>query len=131
MDKWAKEENLKERINPAVWQVIKRPGRDGKTHVWALPYATYVMTLNIAKTCSGKPVWTPNRPPKNWDELYDYAQKLTIPEKGQYGLRSRRVGRRRGGISLISCGRRAATRCARAPTASGGPASTTRPRWRR
>ncbi len=86
MDKWAKEENLKERINPAVWQVIKRPGPDGKTHVWALPYGTYVMTLQYRKDLFRKAGLDPDRPPKTWDELYEYAQKLTVPEKSQYGL---------------------------------------------
>jgi multiple sugar transport system permease protein len=28
----------------------------------------------------------PNRPPRNWEELYDYARRLTVPEKGQYGF---------------------------------------------
>src|SRR2546423_380284 len=28
----------------------------------------------------------PERPPRNWNELYQYAQRLTIPEKGQYGF---------------------------------------------
>jgi ABC-type glycerol-3-phosphate transport system substrate-binding protein len=28
----------------------------------------------------------PNKPPKTWDEFVQYAQKLTIPEKNQYGF---------------------------------------------
>jgi len=86
MEQWAKEENLNERINPAVWPVIKRPGRDGKTHVWSLPYTTYVMTLVYRKDLFRQAGLDPDRPPKDWNELYQYAKKLTIPEKGQYGM---------------------------------------------
>jgi len=28
----------------------------------------------------------PDKPPENWDQFYDYCQKLTIPEKGQWGF---------------------------------------------
>ena len=79
--KWAKEENLNERIHPQVWPVIKREG-----HIWAIPYGTVVQVLVYRKDLFRKAGLDPNRPPRNWDELYEYAQKLTLPEKGQYGI---------------------------------------------
>jgi len=78
---WAKEEDLDEWIYPPVWQVIKRDG-----HVWAIPYQTYVMTLQYRKDLFRAAGLDPERPPRNWDELFEYAKKLTIPEKGQYGM---------------------------------------------
>jgi multiple sugar transport system permease protein len=79
--KWAKEENLNERIHPAVWPVIKREG-----HVWAIPYGTLVMVLAYRKDLYRDAGLDPNRPPQNWDELFEYAKALTRPEKGQYGI---------------------------------------------
>lgn len=81
VEKWAKEENLDELIYPPVWQVIKRNG-----HIWAIPYQTYVMTLQYRKDLFREAGLDPERPPRNWDELFEYAKKLTIPEKGQYGM---------------------------------------------
>ncbi|MCC6484924.1 MAG: extracellular solute-binding protein [Armatimonadetes bacterium] len=78
---WAKEEDLSDLIYPPVWQVIKREG-----HIWAVPYATLVMTLQYRKDLFREAGLDPEHPPQNWDELWDYARKLTIPEKGQYGL---------------------------------------------
>jgi ABC-type sugar transport system permease subunit/ABC-type glycerol-3-phosphate transport system substrate-binding protein len=83
---WAKEEDLSERIYPQVWPVIKRPGPDGKTHVWAVPYSTLVMALVYRKDLFREAGLDPDRPPQNWDELFEYAKKLTVPEKGQYGI---------------------------------------------
>lgn len=81
VEEWAREEDLSERIYPPVWQVIRRGG-----HIWAIPYQTYVMTLRYRKDLFREAGLDPERPPENWDELYEYAKKLTIPEKGQYGF---------------------------------------------
>ena len=81
VEQWAKEEDLSERIYPPVWQVIKRDG-----HVWAIPFQTYVMALAYRKDLFREAGLDPDRAPRNWDELYEYAEKLTIPEKGQYGM---------------------------------------------
>ncbi len=86
MAQWAKEEDLSERIYPQVWPVIKRPGTDGKTHVWAVPYSTLVMALVYRKDLFRDAGLDPDRPPQNWDELFEYSKKLTVPEKGQYGI---------------------------------------------
>ncbi len=81
VDKWAKEEDISQYIYEPVWPVIKREG-----HVWAIPYQTYVMTLQYRKDLFREAGLDPEHPPRNWDELYEYAQRLTIPEKGQYGM---------------------------------------------
>jgi len=78
---WQKKEDLSERIYPPVWQVIKRDG-----HIWAIPYETLVMTLHYRKDLFREAGLDPEKPPRNWDELYEYAKRLTIPEKGQYGM---------------------------------------------
>ena len=81
VEQWKKEEDLSERIYPPVWQVIERDG-----HVWAIPYQTYVMTLQYRKDLFRDAGLDPDRPPRDWNELFEYAKKLTIPEKGQYGM---------------------------------------------
>ena len=79
--KWAKEEDLSERIYPPVWPVIKRDG-----HVWAIPYGTLVMALMYRKDLFQKAGLDPDRPPETWDELFEYARRLTRPEQGQWGM---------------------------------------------
>lgn len=75
--------------DPEIWNRIYKPvvpviKRDG--HVWAMPYYTYVMAMAYRKDLFRAAGLDPERAPKNWDELYQYAEKLTIPEKGQYGM---------------------------------------------
>ena len=81
------EEDLNEKINPLVWPVIKQKGPpDGKEHIYAIPYgAPYVMGLQYRKDLFRKAGLNPDKPPRNWDEFYEYARALTLPEKGQYG----------------------------------------------
>ena len=87
MDEFLKqvsEEELKDRVPPAAWQVIKRKGMKGETHVWAMPYNILVRTLMYRKDLFREA--NIDHPPRNWDELEEYARKLTRPDKGQYGL---------------------------------------------
>jgi len=44
------------------------------------------MALQFRKTCFKKAGLDPNKPPRNWDELYDFALRITDPENGVYGL---------------------------------------------
>jgi ABC-type sugar transport system permease subunit/ABC-type glycerol-3-phosphate transport system substrate-binding protein len=62
---------------PAVTQ-------DGKIH--GVPINFYKTVLFYRADLFRQAGLDPNRPPRNWDELYAYAQKLTVPEKGQYGF---------------------------------------------
>ena len=84
VEKWQKEdpEEFKKAIYPSIWPVIKREG-----HVWAIPYGgVLVMGLMYRKDLFREAGLDPDKPPKNWDELYEYCKKLTVPEKGQYGM---------------------------------------------
>ncbi|HYF50864.1 MAG TPA: extracellular solute-binding protein, partial [Planctomycetota bacterium] len=75
-------------IHPEVWKVVCRRGNDGIRHCYCIPYGTVVMALIYRKDLFKEAGLDPNKPPANWDELYDYAVKLTDPSKGQYGIGS-------------------------------------------
>src|SRR5436309_1542281 len=56
-------------------------------NVWAIPYGgALAMTLVYRKDLFRKAGLDPDRPPRNWDEMYADAQKLTIPDEGQFGI---------------------------------------------
>jgi len=80
------EEELNYRVAKPVWPVVRRPGEDGETHLWALPYNLYVKALVYRKDLFHEVGLDPERPPRNWEEFEEYAHQLTRPEKGQYGL---------------------------------------------
>ncbi len=80
-------EKLKKlRVAGPVWPVIKRKGPGG-VHVWAMPYGTLVRVLVYRKDLFYKVGLDPNKPPKTWDELLEYARRLTQPELGTFGIR--------------------------------------------
>lgn len=86
VEKWEREEDLSKLIPPQVWKVIRRKGPDGKEHVWSIPYGVVVMALQYRKDLFKKAGLDPNRPPRTWDELYDYCLRITEPEQGIYGI---------------------------------------------
>ncbi len=69
------------RVHPTIREVITV---DGKTY--SMPWFQCVMALYYRKDLYKLAGLDPNKPPKDWDEFYRYCQKLTIPEKGQYGF---------------------------------------------
>ena len=69
------------RVHPAIRKVITVDG-----HVYCIPWFQCVKALYYRKDLFRDAGLDPNRPPKNWDEFYKYAKKLTIPEKGQWGF---------------------------------------------
>ena len=74
------------RVEKPVWQVIKRRKQgDQQEQIWALPYETLVRVLMYRKDVFKKAGLDPNRPPSNWDELFEYAKRLTDPATGTYG----------------------------------------------
>ncbi|MBI3944794.1 MAG: extracellular solute-binding protein [Armatimonadetes bacterium] len=73
-------------IKPQVWPVIYREGPDGRKRVWAIPYTTVVQTLAYRKDLFRKAGLDPDRPPRNWDEVYEYARRMTRPAEGEYGI---------------------------------------------
>jgi ABC-type sugar transport system permease subunit/ABC-type glycerol-3-phosphate transport system substrate-binding protein len=69
------------KIHPGIRQAITVKGR-----IYSYPYQQFVQALYYRKDLFRDAGLDPNRPPKTWDEFYRYAQKLTKPEKGQWGF---------------------------------------------
>ncbi|MGE5530487.1 MAG: extracellular solute-binding protein [Bacteroidota bacterium] len=98
VEEWEKEDprvRSSGMIPKQVWDVIRRPGpntgdallgRDGKDHIWAVPYGVVVMALQYRKDLYKKAGLDPDHAPQNWDELYDFAMRTSDPEKGVWGL---------------------------------------------
>lgn len=81
LDEFIKEDpEILERIHPQIRKVITVNG-----HLYCVPWFQCVMALHYRKDLFRDAGLDPNKPPRNWDELYEYAKKLTIPEKGQWG----------------------------------------------
>jgi multiple sugar transport system permease protein len=85
VEEWG--EDLREKVHPTIWPIIKQKGYpDGKEHIYAIPYGSPLVTgLRYRKDLFKKAGLDPEKPPRNWDELYEYAKLLTKPEQRQYG----------------------------------------------
>lgn len=75
--------------DPHVLDKVHKPIReviivDG--HTYAYPFQQAVQALYYRKDMFRDAGLDPNRPPKTWDEFYEYAKKLTVPERGQWGF---------------------------------------------
>ena len=95
LDEWINKlpaEERKERILPQVEKVIRRwgPGKasgvDTEKHYWALPYGNYIKGMVWRKDLFKSVGLDPERPPKDWKELIEFARRCTNPEKGTQGL---------------------------------------------
>lgn len=64
-----------QRVSPLITKVLK--SYDG--HVYAVPWFQVALGLFYRKDYFQEAGLDPNRPPRNWDEFYDYAKKLTKP----------------------------------------------------
>jgi len=81
IDNYIKDWDQTDYIPPIVWE----PARvGGKTY--GVPRDTYFMVLFYRKDRFREAGLDPERPPRNWDELVQYAKQLTQPEKGRYGF---------------------------------------------
>jgi ABC-type sugar transport system permease subunit/ABC-type glycerol-3-phosphate transport system substrate-binding protein len=89
MDEFLARQNPEEinlRVEQPVWQVIKRKKAGEKTEkVWALPYETLVRVQMYRKDTFRKAGLDPNKPPRNWQEYFDYARRMTNPSEGVWG----------------------------------------------
>ncbi len=65
-------------------QLLKTPMEKVQGHTWMLPVANCPFFLFYNKDLFRQEGL--NKPPSSWDELKEYAIKLTKPEKNQYGL---------------------------------------------
>src|SRR5260370_24379240 len=64
-----------------------RPGTDGREHIWAIPYGgALAKVLVYRKDLFRKAGLDPDRPPKDWSELYADAKRMTDPANGQFGF---------------------------------------------
>ncbi|MEM8493809.1 MAG: extracellular solute-binding protein [Planctomycetota bacterium] len=86
----AARELLRSRVPDPVWPVVYREGLrppyDQSRHVWAMPLSMAVNVLIYRKDLFAEAGLDPDRPPRDWDELLDYARRLTVPSRNQYGL---------------------------------------------
>lgn len=77
----ARDPRVMDKIHPEITRAITVDGR-----IYSYPYQQFVQALYYRKDLFRDAGLDPNRPPRNWDEFYEYAQKLTKPEKGQWGF---------------------------------------------
>jgi ABC-type sugar transport system permease subunit/ABC-type glycerol-3-phosphate transport system substrate-binding protein len=77
---------LDRRIPPAVREVCYRLGPDGKKHWYCIPMSRLVITLVYRRDLFARAGLDPDKPPRTWKELEEYARKLTFPEKGNFGM---------------------------------------------
>lgn len=69
-----------------LWDVIRRPGRDGVTHTWCIPPNLFLGALLYRKDVLRNAGLDPDRPPATWDEFFDICLQVTDPPKGIYGF---------------------------------------------
>lgn len=79
------------RIATPVWPVLQRPGPEvmgipGGTHLWAIPWNVEVRALFFRRDVFEEAGINPNRPPKNWNEMYEYAKRICDPAQRRYGM---------------------------------------------
>lgn len=83
------EEENKFRIPESIWPVIKRPGRDGKIHVWAYPQNIILRVMAFRKDIFKAAGLDINHPPQNWNELFECCKRIhetNLKGKPRYGM---------------------------------------------
>ncbi len=68
-------------VHPKVLDVIRVDGK-----IYAIPFQQFVMALYYRKDLFKEAGLDPSRGPRDWDEFYEYARRLTNPARGQYGF---------------------------------------------
>jgi len=76
----ARDKHIMARVNPTVNEVLT--SYDGKTY--AVPFFQVAVALYYRKDFFIEAGLDPNKPPKTWDEFYEYARKLT--KKDRFGF---------------------------------------------
>lgn len=81
---------LRARTADVVWPVVTQPDDShyfGQgTHVWALPRSVMVRALLYRRDLFVQAGLDPDKPPRDWAELLEYARKLTVPQRRQYAF---------------------------------------------
>jgi len=70
------------RVNPTVKEVLT--SYDGKTY--AVPFFQVALALYYRRDFFVEAGLDPNRPPRDWNEFYEYAKKLYRPKEGINGF---------------------------------------------
>lgn len=70
-----------DKINPNIVDAIRSNGK-----IYGMPAFYDVLTLAYQNSLFREAGLDPNTPPEDWNDLVTYAQKLTKPEKHQYGF---------------------------------------------
>ncbi len=78
----AKDPQVMERCNPTVKGVLT--SYDGK--VYAVPFFQVAVALYYRKDLFKEAGLDPQKPPKDWNEFYEYSKKLSNPAKGRSGF---------------------------------------------
>ncbi len=73
------------RILPQIEQVVVRPSRDGNRHSYAIPMNYGVMGLYYNRPLF-REVGLPERAPKDWDEMVEFAKKINDADPRNKGL---------------------------------------------
>ncbi|MDI6827038.1 MAG: sugar ABC transporter substrate-binding protein, partial [Armatimonadota bacterium] len=76
-----KDPEILNKVHPEIRKVITVDGK-----VYSIPWFQCVQALYYRKDLYKAAGIDPNKPPRTWDEFYEYCKKLTIPEKGQWGF---------------------------------------------
>lgn len=79
-------DELDARVPGPAWQVIRRPGPDGKAHVWALPYDTALMALIYRRDVFKTAGLSTERAPRDWWELEEFCHRIHESDKTKYGI---------------------------------------------
>lgn len=78
----AKHPEVLSRLKPKVVDVLR--SFDGK--IYCIPYIQYGMALYYRIDFYREAGLDPSKPPRDWEQFYDYAQRLTRSDKGRYGF---------------------------------------------
>ncbi|RMG24143.1 MAG: extracellular solute-binding protein [Armatimonadetes bacterium] len=78
----ARNPEILNRIKPKVLEVLR--SIDG--HIYCIPYIQYGMALYYRIDFFRQAGLDPSKPPRNWEEFYEYAKRLTDPSVGRYGF---------------------------------------------
>lgn len=81
-DLLARDKGVMERVNPTVKKVLT--SFDGK--IYAVPFFQVAVALYYRKDHFLEAGLDPNKPPKTWEEFYQYAQILSQKQKGRFGF---------------------------------------------
>ncbi len=77
----AQDPHVLDKIHAQIRNVITVNG-----HTYCYPFQQAVQALYYRKDLFRQAGLDPNHPPQTWDEFYEYCQKLTKPEIGQWGF---------------------------------------------